>query len=101
MAILAMIKYKKCVFERRFGMNRILRNTGFYLLIFLVTVGIIHFISNQNDTKDTISYTKFRQVLAENNVESVTVRFADYTYLIQGTYKTPVTDKKNFETNAF
>jgi len=27
-------------------MNRIIRNTGFYLLIFLVTVGIVQFISN-------------------------------------------------------
>ena len=33
-------------------MNRIIRNTGFYLIIFLVTVGIFQFISSQNDTTD-------------------------------------------------
>lgn len=82
-------------------MNRILRNTGFYLLIFLVTVGIIHFISNQNDAKDLISYTQFKKAIKEDNVASVTVKESGYTYLIQGTYKNAVADKKNFVTNAF
>ena len=38
-------------------MNRIIRNTGFYLLIFLVTVGIVQFISSQNDNTTKISYS--------------------------------------------
>ncbi|WP_248929081.1 ATP-dependent zinc metalloprotease FtsH [Paenibacillus hamazuiensis] len=82
-------------------MNRIIRNTGFYLLIFLVTVGIVHFISTQNDQKDTISYDKFRQALIEKNVEQVSVKFDGYTYLVRGKYKTPpIADKKNFESRA-
>ncbi|MDF2960582.1 MAG: ftsH2 [Paenibacillus sp.] len=82
-------------------MNRIIRNTGFYLLIFLVTVGIVHFISTQNDQKDAISYDKLRQALIEKNVESVNVKFDGYTYLVRGKYKNPPTpDKKNFETRA-
>ncbi|MCR8636124.1 MULTISPECIES: ATP-dependent zinc metalloprotease FtsH [Paenibacillus] len=82
-------------------MNRIIRNTGFYLLIFLVTVGIVHFISTQNDQKDAISYDKLRQALIEKNVESVSVKFDGYTYLVRGKYKNPPTpDKKNFETRA-
>jgi len=82
-------------------MNRIIRNTGFYLLIFLVTVGIVHFISTQNDQKDVISYDKLRQALTENNVDSVSLRYDGQTYLVRGKYKTPPTpDKKNFETRA-
>jgi len=82
-------------------MNRIIRNTGFYLLIFLVTVGIVHFISTQNDQKDVISYDKFRQALVEKNVESINMKYDGQTYLIRGKYKTPqASDKKNFETRA-
>jgi cell division protease FtsH len=82
-------------------MNRIIRNTGFYLLIFLVTVGIVHFISTQNEQKDVISYDKLRQALIEKNVDSVNVKFDGYTYLVRGKYKNaPLPDKKNFETRA-
>jgi cell division protease FtsH len=82
-------------------MNRIIRNTGFYLLIFLVTVGIVHFISQQNDQKEQISYDQFRKELAKENVESVTVKFDGYTYLINGKYKTPSSpDRKSFVTRG-
>lgn len=82
-------------------MNRFIRNTAFYLLIFLVTVGIVHFISNQNDQKDGISYTQFRQELSSKNVESVTLKWDGYTYLVTGKYKNPQSqDKKSFITRA-
>jgi len=81
-------------------MNRIIRNTGFYLLIFLVTVGIVHFISNQNETKQTFTYTKFREELKNNNIEEVAVKFDGYTYLIRGKLKQSGTDKLQFETHA-
>ncbi|CAG7649941.1 ATP-dependent zinc metalloprotease FtsH [Paenibacillus solanacearum] len=82
-------------------MNRIIRNTGFYLLIFLVTVGIVHFISTQNDQKDVISYDKLQQALAQKNVESIIVKYDAQTYLVRGKYKNaPAADKKNFETRA-
>lgn len=83
-------------------MNRIIRNTGFYLLIFLVTVGIVHFISTQNEQKELITYDKFRQAVISKNVESVTLKFDGYTYSIKGKYITPPNgaDKKSFETHA-
>lgn len=67
-------------------MNRIIRNTGFYLLIFLVTVGIVHFISNQNDQKDVLRYDEFRQELKANNVAELSMQFDGYTYLVKGKY---------------
>ncbi|PZD94847.1 cell division protein FtsH [Paenibacillus sambharensis] len=76
-------------------MNRIIRNTGFYLLIFLVTVGIVQFISGQNDTTQELSYDKFRQVLADNNVEEVTLKFDGYTYLVTGEYRTQPSDAES------
>ena len=44
-------------------MNRVIRNTGFYIIIFLVTVGIVHFISTQNEQRDDLRYSEFRQAL--------------------------------------
>jgi cell division protease FtsH len=83
-------------------MNRIIRNTGFYLLIFLVTVGIVHFISTQNEQKELITYDKFRQAVVNKNVESVVLKFDGYTYSIKGKYINPPNgaDKKSFETHA-
>jgi cell division protease FtsH len=68
-------------------MSRFIRNTGFYLIIFLITVGIVHFISQQNDTRQQIPYSQFREELKNNNIEDVTVRFDGYTYLIRGTFR--------------
>lgn len=68
-------------------MNRIIRNTGFYLLVFLVTVGIFHFISNQSDQKIKLTYDQFRKELKSNNVDKVSVQLDNYVYVIKGTLK--------------
>jgi cell division protease FtsH len=67
-------------------MNRIIRNTGFYLIIFLVTVGIFQFISSQNDTTVEIRYDQLRQELSNNNVKELTLQFDGYSYLVSGEY---------------
>ncbi len=78
-------------------MNRIIRNTGFYLLIFLVTVGIVHFISTQNDQKSVVSYGELRQHLMNKNVESIIVKYDAQTYLVRGKLKNADTpEKKKF-----
>ncbi|QAY67428.1 ATP-dependent zinc metalloprotease FtsH [Paenibacillus protaetiae] len=68
-------------------MNRIIRNTGFYLIIFLVTVGIIQFISSQNDTTVGLRYDQLRQAIESDNVEKLTLKFDDNTYYVTGSYK--------------
>lgn len=68
-------------------MNRIIRNTGFYLLIFLVTVGIVQFISNQNDTTQELRYDQLRQEIANNNVAELTLKFDGMSYLVTGEYR--------------
>ncbi|WP_281883914.1 ATP-dependent zinc metalloprotease FtsH [Paenibacillus sp. YYML68] len=82
-------------------MNRIIRNTGFYLLIFLVTVGIVSFISNRGEQKTVISYDQLRQHLISKNVESIVVKYDAQTYLVKGELKSAESpEKKKFEARA-
>jgi cell division protease FtsH len=50
-------------------MNRIFRNTIFYLLIFLVIIGVVSFFNGNNQPTEPISYDKFMQELEAGNVE--------------------------------
>ncbi|RAP73288.1 ATP-dependent zinc metalloprotease FtsH [Paenibacillus montanisoli] len=83
-------------------MNRIIRNTGFYLIIFLVTVGIFQFISSQNDSTTEIRYDQFRQELTADNVKQIELQFDGYSYLITGEYKNKPegSDSAQFYTHA-
>ncbi|GAB2718792.1 ATP-dependent zinc metalloprotease FtsH [Paenibacillus thermoaerophilus] len=65
-------------------MNRILRNTGFYLIIFLVTVGIVQYISSSNNDEQKLTYTQLREQVLKQNVTDVTIRFQGYTYKVTG-----------------
>ncbi|WP_270167108.1 ATP-dependent zinc metalloprotease FtsH [Paenibacillus sp. SYP-B4298] len=69
-------------------MNRIIRNTGFYLIIFLVTVGIVQAISSSGDTAVELRYDQFRQQMVSNNVATLTLKFDKYTYYAKGTFRT-------------
>jgi len=68
-------------------MNRFIRTSGFYLIIVLVVVGIVTFVTGQNEQTDKMSYNQFRQELKDNNIQSVKVQFDNYTYLLKGTMK--------------
>jgi cell division protease FtsH len=50
-------------------MNRIFRNTIFYLLIFLVIIGVVSFFNGNNQPTEPISYDKFMQELEAGKVE--------------------------------
>ncbi|MEH7886626.1 ATP-dependent zinc metalloprotease FtsH [Bacillus sp. JJ1609] len=50
-------------------MNRIFRNTIFYLLIFLVIIGVVSFFNGNNEPTEQITYDKFMQQLEAGNVE--------------------------------
>lgn len=68
-------------------MNRFIRNSGFYLILFLVVVGIVHFVSNGSQAADLPRYDELRQEIKNNNIKSVTVQFDNNAYLVTGTYK--------------
>lgn len=67
-------------------MNRIIRNTGFYLIIFLVTVGIFQFISSQNDTTVGLRYDELRAAVESGNVKELSVKYENQTYFVTGKY---------------
>ncbi|MBD2872649.1 ATP-dependent zinc metalloprotease FtsH [Paenibacillus arenilitoris] len=67
-------------------MNRIIRNTGFYLIIFLVTVGIFQFISSQNDTNVELRYDELRAAIESGNVKEITLKYENQTYFVSGKY---------------
>lgn len=82
-------------------MNRISRNTGFIIIMFLVTVGIIHFISTQNDQVVHMPYDQFKQELKAGDIQTVTAKFDAYTYLITGKYTDPSSNSvKNYSTRT-
>jgi cell division protease FtsH len=60
------------------------KNAAFYLLIFLVALGIFQFISNQNEQKEQLSYNDLRKALIEKRVKTITVKYDGFSYFITG-----------------
>lgn len=79
-------------------MNRFIRNSGFYLILFLVVVGIVQFLSGGADKADTPRYDEFRQQVQVNNIEEMNVQFDGYAYLVTGKYRAEVDKAKTFTT---
>jgi len=82
-------------------MNRFFRNTGFYLLIFLVTVGIVNFILSGTEKVGKLSYQEFRVQLLADNIAEISIRPENGTYRVDGVLKNPVSGQENkFYTNV-
>lgn len=73
-------------------MNRFFRNTIFYLLILLVTVGIINFIATSGQEASEIKYSEFIQQLHANQIESMTIQPERGVWFIEGKYHEGVAD---------
>ncbi|UFJ40558.1 ATP-dependent zinc metalloprotease FtsH [Brevibacillus humidisoli] len=83
-------------------MNRFFRNTGFYLLIFLVTVGIVNFVLSGTDKVSQLTYQEFRTELLKDNVLEITLQPDGGTYRVEGTLKQAPPDReKTFVTHVF
>ncbi|PSL42273.1 membrane protease FtsH catalytic subunit [Salsuginibacillus halophilus] len=65
-------------------MNRIFRNTVFYLLIFLVIIGVVSFFSGDQTDADPITSDEFLTALEQNEVQEMTVKPEREVYLIEG-----------------
>lgn len=79
-------------------MNRFFRNSAFYLILFLVLIGIIHVITNQNEQQRDWTYDEFLTQLAANQIEEVTVQFDGYTYVIHGKTRNVTSGTADFTT---
>ncbi|WP_223703334.1 ATP-dependent zinc metalloprotease FtsH [Sutcliffiella deserti] len=65
-------------------MNRIFRNTIFYLLIFLVVIGVVSFFNSPSTDEEPITYNTFIQDLEDNRVEKFTIQPTRSVYEVRG-----------------
>ncbi len=67
-------------------MNRLVRNTGFYLLILLLTIGVISFLTKPTTPIEQISYSQFQEELSLGKYNEIIARPDGFTYRIDATY---------------
>lgn len=78
-------------------MNRIFRNTIFYLLIFLVIIGIVSIFNNNNEPNVKMTQDEFYKHLESGDVTSLTMQPESSVFEITGKLK-GYDDNKNFVT---
>ena len=67
-------------------MNRIFRNTIFYLLIFLVIIGIVNVFSTDQTNVESVTFTEFTEKLEQGEVSELTVKPVRQVYLVRGQF---------------
>ncbi|OMP66820.1 ATP-dependent zinc metalloprotease FtsH [Domibacillus epiphyticus] len=68
-------------------MNRIFRYTLFYLLVFLVIIGVVSYFNNNNAATNDITYKEFITHLEQDDVEKFTLQPERNVYEIRGELK--------------
>lgn len=68
-------------------MNRIFRYTIFYLLVFLVIIGVVSYFNNNNAPTDNVTYNEFLTYLKQDDVETFTMQPERGVYEIRGKLK--------------
>ncbi|MGG3451623.1 MULTISPECIES: ATP-dependent zinc metalloprotease FtsH [Bacillaceae] len=68
-------------------MNRIFRYTIFYLLVFLVIIGVVSYFNNNNAPTNNVTYNEFLTYLKQDDVETFTMQPERGVYEIRGTLK--------------
>ncbi|MET1030115.1 ATP-dependent zinc metalloprotease FtsH [Domibacillus tundrae] len=68
-------------------MNRIFRYTIFYLLVFLVIIGVVSYFNNNNAPTNNVTYNEFLTSLEQDDVEKFTIQPERGVYEIRGQLK--------------
>ncbi|WP_338752564.1 ATP-dependent zinc metalloprotease FtsH [Bacillus sp. FJAT-52991] len=68
-------------------MNRIFRYTIFYLLVFLVIIGVVSYFNNSNEPNKNITYDQFVSSLEKDEVASFTMQPERGVYAVRGQFK--------------
>ena len=68
-------------------MNRIFRNTIFYLLILLVIIGIVSIFTNSSENDKSLTQNQFISNLENGNVEKYTIQPERNVYTVRGQLK--------------
>lgn len=79
-------------------MNRIFRNTIFYLLIFLVIIGVVSFFNGSSDTTNRLKYDTFVDKLEKGDVKSFSMQPERGVFEVRGEYKDSTGSTKKFIT---
>ncbi|MGI2329739.1 ATP-dependent zinc metalloprotease FtsH [Planococcus sp. YIM B11945] len=79
-------------------MNRIFRYTIFYLLIFLVIIGILGTFNNSNQPTENIGYDEFLAAMNSDAIENITIQPNQMVYEVTGKRKTD-DEGESFVTN--
>ncbi|WP_100405952.1 ATP-dependent zinc metalloprotease FtsH [Bacillus solitudinis] len=74
-------------------MNRIFRNTIFYLLIFLVIIGIVSVFSSDQTQTEEVTFSQFIERLEQGDVRSLTVKPDRQVYLVTGQFTNQENDE--------
>lgn len=81
-------------------MNRIFRNTVFYLLVLLVLIGVISIFTGGQEANEKMTYNEFIAHLENGEVDTFTVQPERQVYVITGKMKN-ADDKKGFTVNVW
>ncbi|MGM0847004.1 MAG: ATP-dependent zinc metalloprotease FtsH [Bacillota bacterium] len=65
-------------------MNRIFRNTIFYLLVFLVIIGVVSYFNDSSEPTENIKYNEFITHLEDGEVESFSIQPERGVYQVRG-----------------
>jgi cell division protease FtsH len=65
-------------------MNRIFRNTIFYLLIFLVIIGVVSFFNGNNAPTENLTYDQFIEYLEDGQVTTLSLQPERGVYQVRG-----------------
>ncbi|UCZ53327.1 ATP-dependent zinc metalloprotease FtsH [Bacillus shivajii] len=65
-------------------MNRIFRNTIFYLLIFLVIVGVVSIFQSPQEETQEITFDTFQEYLETGQIDSLNIQPKNDVYVVQG-----------------
>ncbi|TAA69679.1 ATP-dependent zinc metalloprotease FtsH [Planococcus salinarum] len=79
-------------------MNRIFRYTIFYLLIFLVIIGILGTFNNSGQPTEDIGYNEFLQALENGQIDEVTIQPTSMVYEVTGSLDS-YDEEQSFVTN--
>ncbi|MEG1285027.1 MAG: ATP-dependent zinc metalloprotease FtsH [Romboutsia sp.] len=77
-------------------MNKLLKGASFYLLIFIIIVGIVQFSGNPTDKIEEIEFSKVYRELSEENISKL--YFINQTY-VEGTIKNTNTKFRSYVPN--
>ncbi|MEH7080915.1 ATP-dependent metallopeptidase FtsH/Yme1/Tma family protein, partial [Bacillus velezensis] len=68
-------------------MNRIFRNTVFYILIFLVVIGVVTYFNGSESQVKKVSYDKFYNALQQGEVTKFEYQPKNGVYIVRGQFE--------------